>query len=171
MPFTKKLVQRVHCETLHEGVGLTMATVREQYWVPPLRALVKKVCLGCWGCKRFRAKAVTSPVPGLLLNDRTNLEAAFEVVGIDFAGPVRYRKSVKSEGKAYLAIFACSLSRAVDIHRVLEEIHCSLWANARDTHWQWWSVRQDQYMAKANTQGRACTRICRRERDHVEIQS
>ena len=58
---------------------------------------------------------VTSPVPGLLPNDRTNPGAAFEVVGIDFAGPVRYRKSAKSEGKAYLAMFACSLSRAIQL--------------------------------------------------------
>ena len=42
----------------------------------------------------------------------------FEVVGIDFAGPVRYRKSAKSEGKAYLAIFACSLSRATHLELV-----------------------------------------------------
>ena len=68
-PFTKKLVQHVHCEMLHGGVGLTMAAVREQYWVPRLRALVKKVRLECWGCKRFRARAVTSPVSGLLPND------------------------------------------------------------------------------------------------------
>ena len=117
-PFMKKLVQRVHCETLHGGVGLTMAAVREQYWVPRLRALVKKVRLECWGCKRFRARAVTSPVRGLLPNDRTNPGAAFEVVGIDFAGPVRYRKSAKSKGKAYLAIFACSLSRAIHLELV-----------------------------------------------------
>ena len=79
---------------------------------------MNKVRLGCWGCKRFRAKAVTSPVPGLLPNDRTNPGAAFEVVGIDFAGPVRYRKSAKSEGKACLAIFACSLSRAIHLELV-----------------------------------------------------
>ena len=40
--FTKKLIQRVHCETLHGGVGITMAAVRECYWVPRLRCLVKK---------------------------------------------------------------------------------------------------------------------------------
>ena len=29
--FTEKLVQRIHCETLHGGVGLTMAALREKY--------------------------------------------------------------------------------------------------------------------------------------------
>ncbi len=36
--FTEKLVERMHCETLHGGVGLTMAAIREKYWVPKLRS-------------------------------------------------------------------------------------------------------------------------------------
>jgi len=40
---------------------------------------------------------------------------AFEVIGVDFAGPIRYKCSKKTEGKSYLAIFACSLSRAVHL--------------------------------------------------------
>ena len=28
--FTEKLVQRIHCKTLHGGIGLTMAAVRER---------------------------------------------------------------------------------------------------------------------------------------------
>ena len=30
-PFTKKLIQRVYCESLHGGIGLVMAAVSEQY--------------------------------------------------------------------------------------------------------------------------------------------
>ena len=41
--FTEKLVHQVHCETLHGGVALTMAAVRERYWVLKLRSLVKSV--------------------------------------------------------------------------------------------------------------------------------
>ena len=35
-PFTAKLVFNAHLSTLHGGVGLTMAKVREKYWVPRL---------------------------------------------------------------------------------------------------------------------------------------
>ena len=45
----------------------------------------------------------------------TVVGAAFEVVGVDFAGPIRYRQNRKSERKAYLTIFTCSLSRAVHL--------------------------------------------------------
>ena len=45
--FTRKLVQRIHVETLHGGVSLTMAAVRESYWIPKLRKLVKSVRSTC----------------------------------------------------------------------------------------------------------------------------
>ena len=118
--FTEKLVEQTHRATLHGRVGLTMATVREKYWVPKLRSLVKSVRIKCYGCKRFRVKPITIPAPRIesicmLPVDRTTLGGAFEVAGVDFAGPIRYKRAKKKEGKAYLAIFACSLSRAVHL--------------------------------------------------------
>ena len=38
----------------------------------------------------------------------------FQVVGVDFAGPIRYRSRPKTESKAYLALYDCSLTRTVD---------------------------------------------------------
>ena len=114
-PFTEKLVRRAHVTTLHGGVGLTMACVREKYWVPRLRQLVKRVVKSCWGCKRFQAVAFAAPPPGQLPKERTEGSTAFEVIGVDFAGPIRYRKTPKVEGKAYLVLFACSLSRALHL--------------------------------------------------------
>ncbi|XP_028414391.1 uncharacterized protein LOC114537541 [Dendronephthya gigantea] len=113
--FTKRLVQRYHVETLHGGVGLTMAAVRENYWVPTLRRLVKVVRSKCYGCKRFTTTAIVKPMPGDLPKDRTTGGTAFEVIGTDFAGPIRYKRSNKRESKSYLVIFSCSLSRAVHL--------------------------------------------------------
>ena len=47
--------------------------------------------------------------------ERTEGSTAFEVVGVDFAGPIKYRKSPRVEGKAYLVLYACSLSRALHL--------------------------------------------------------
>ena len=69
----------------------------------------------CWGCKRFQALALAAPPPGLLPKERTEGSAAFEVVGLDFARPIRYRKSPRVKGKAYLTLYACSLSRALHL--------------------------------------------------------
>ena len=116
--FTRKLVQRIHSETLHGGVSLTMAAVREKYWIPKLRRLVKSVRSTCWGCKRFTAPPLTTPPPGPMPSDRTLGGAAFEVIGTDFAGPIFYKLNPRRQGKAYLVIFSCSLSRAVHLELV-----------------------------------------------------
>ncbi len=90
--FTEKLVQRVHGDTLHGGVSLTMAAVREQFWVRRLGSLVKLVRSRCYGCKRFRAIAMAKPAPGQLPEERTTVGRAFEVLGTDFAGLSQLRK-------------------------------------------------------------------------------
>ncbi|XP_068704689.1 uncharacterized protein [Montipora foliosa] len=92
-----------------------MAAVREEYWIPTVRKLVKSVRSTCWGCRRFRALPVRAPPPGPLPKERTDISGAFEVIGTDFAGPTLYKLRNKREGKAYLVIFSCTLSRAVHL--------------------------------------------------------
>ena len=111
--FAEKFVQQAHLATLHGGVSLTMSKVREQHWIPRLRRLVKKVIKQCYGCKRFQAVALAAPPPGLLPLEKTECSGPFEVVGVDFAGPIKYRKSSRAESKAYLILYACSLTRAL----------------------------------------------------------
>ncbi len=45
--FTRKLVEQAHLTTLHGGVAMTMAKIRDHYWVPKLRQLVKRVRSDC----------------------------------------------------------------------------------------------------------------------------
>ena len=47
-----KIVQQAHVTTLHGGVGLTMARVREEFWIPRLQKLTKRVARKCSRCKR-----------------------------------------------------------------------------------------------------------------------
>ena len=110
--FTTKVVQRAHLSTLHGGVGMVMAKVREKYSVPRLRKLAKKVISSCYGCKKFRARPANAPPTGLLPKCRTEQSTPFAVIGVDFAGPVKYRLRGR-EAKSYVALFSCSLTRAV----------------------------------------------------------
>lgn len=109
---------QAHVAVLHGGVGSTMAKVREHYWVPHLRRLTKRIVKSCHGCQRFRAQAYTSPLPGNLPRDRTVGQTPFQVIGVDFAGPLRYLKRPKTEGKAYILLYACSLTCAVYVDLV-----------------------------------------------------
>lgn len=110
--FTEKLVMNAHSRTLLGGIGLTMTRTRGKYWVPHLRQLVRKVRRKCNGCKRFHATAFAKPPSGNLPIDRTVGSSAFQVIGVDYAGPIPYRVGKNRERKSYILLYACSLSRA-----------------------------------------------------------
>ena len=111
--YTEKLVMRAHLGTLHGGVISTMAKVREQYWVPRLRRLARKIVKSCYGCRRFQVQAFSCPPQGNLPRERTEGQIPFQVIGVDYAGPLKYRKTTKTEGKAYVLLYACSLTRGL----------------------------------------------------------
>ena len=118
---TERVVQRAHVETIHGGVGLTMAKVRNRYWVPKLRQMTKRVLRACHGCKRFHARPLPQPRVGLLPRDRTEGAIPFQTIGLDYAGPFFYSRKAKQNGKAYILLFACSLSRATCLELVSDQ--------------------------------------------------
>ena len=114
-PYTKKLVEHAHLSTFHGGVGLTMAKIREYYGVPRLSKLAKRITTACHGCRRFQAQAYSSPPPGNLPRERTEEEIPFKVIGVDYAGPLKYRVKAKMEGKAYILLYTCRLTHALHL--------------------------------------------------------
>ena len=119
---SEKLTEDAHVLTLNGGVGLTMTYIIRDYWIPRLRRLTKKVIRGCFGCKRFQATALQNPPPGNLPVERTNGSVPFQVVGVDYAGPISYKASSKREtGKAYILLFACSLTRAIHLELLSDQ--------------------------------------------------
>lgn len=92
-----------------------MAKTRERHWVPRLRKLAKRITRACYGCRRFQPKAYSSPPPGNLPRERTEGENPFQVIGVDYAGPLKYRVKAKMEGKAYILLYTCSLTRALHL--------------------------------------------------------
>jgi hypothetical protein len=111
--YAAKVVEYAHESTLHGGISFTMAKVREKLWIPRLRKLAKRVLKKCWGCKRFYTVSLRSPPAGLLPKDRTEGDTPFNVIGVDFAGPIKYLKTRKNEAKAYVVLYSCSLTRGV----------------------------------------------------------
>ena len=118
---SEKIVQDAHELTLHGGVGLTMALVRRDYWIPRLRQLARSVNTRCFGCKKFHTTAFHNPPPGNLPVERTEGSSPFEVIGVDYAGLIVYKVSKKREGKSYILLFACSLSRAIHLELLTDQ--------------------------------------------------
>ena len=126
----KKLVMHADLQTLQGGVSLTMAKIREKYWIPRLRRLTKRVISECHGCKRFHVTALANPPTGNLPKERIEASVPFKSIGVDFAGPIKYFSKKKREMKAYIPPFECSLTRAVYLDlqpdQTTEQYFCSL---------------------------------------------
>ena len=114
-PFAEKLIVHIHNQIMHFGTASTMASVRESWWIPKLRAKVKKVINKCNVCKVFSTKPYGVPSTSSLPEYRTEGSRPFEVTGVDFAGPLSYKVSKKEQGKCYVIIFTCASSRAVHL--------------------------------------------------------
>lgn len=86
-----------------------------------MRQLVKRVRKRCYGCKTFSNSGFSNTTPGLLPCDRTEGCRAFQIVGTNYVGPIIYKKKQKAEGKTYILLFACSLSRAIHIDLLTDQ--------------------------------------------------
>ena len=60
--------------------------------MPKLRQLTKHVIRKCYRCKRFQVVASPAPAVGDLPHDRKSGSRQFQVIGVDFAGPLIYIK-------------------------------------------------------------------------------
>lgn len=119
IPRESTLVRRItECcllHTLHGGVAATMSQVRQKYWIPKLRSLVKSIRYACNYCKKYRAKALSAPATSALPTFRMEFTEPFHATGVDFAGPLLYKSGKHETSKAYVALFTCASTRAVHL--------------------------------------------------------
>ena len=105
----QKIVEEAHMLTLHGGISLTMIQVRKRYWILKLRRLVRKMRRKCHDYKRF--SVMTYSTTSKLPTARTQGNNPYQVIGVDYAG-----KSRGQNGKAYVLLYSCSLTRCIYIN-------------------------------------------------------
>ncbi len=93
------IVEEAHMLTLHGGIGMTMTELSRRYWNVRLRRLVRKIRNQCYGCRKFRLSAYATPTTGVLPTTRTQGIDPYQVFGMDYADPIRYRKRNGRDGK------------------------------------------------------------------------
>ncbi|XP_029171358.1 uncharacterized protein LOC114940774 [Nylanderia fulva] len=94
--------------------------VRQLYWIPRGRAVVKLWLRRCVTCVRWRA-ATPQQLMGSLPKERVTPACPFLNIGVDYAGPVQLRTS-RGRGqrsyKTFIAVFVCLSTRAVHLEAV-----------------------------------------------------
>ena len=116
---TRLIVYAVHKEQLHAGVSNTVAALRQRYWIPSARQLVKRLLRKCVPCRRTLGKPYPAPESPPLPHSRTKEGRPFEITGVDFTGALFVRNH-GPECKVYICLFTCGLSRAVHIEVVTD---------------------------------------------------
>lgn len=102
-----------------------LGMVRQQYWIPQDRILVKKLIRRCVTCVRDMRAATPQQLMGDLPQERVTSARSFLHTSIDYARPVQLRTS-KGRGhrafKAFIAAFMCLSIRAVHLEVVSDYI-------------------------------------------------
>ncbi|UYV63047.1 hypothetical protein LAZ67_2002938 [Cordylochernes scorpioides] len=107
------LIREFHLKHCHAGVQILSAKLRENYWILNSRRSIRSVVSQCARCRRFSAKPVTT-IPIHLPLDRVRDATAFEILGVDLAGPLY----LKNNTKAWIVLFTCAVFRAIHLELV-----------------------------------------------------
>ncbi|XP_047996213.1 uncharacterized protein LOC125234071 [Leguminivora glycinivorella] len=114
------LINEAHLQTLHGGNKLTMAVVRQKYWILGLKRMTKSSIRNCVKCIRYKA-ATASQKMGQLPEPRVTPSQTFSHTGVDMAGPIQVR-TTKGRGnkatKGYIAVFVCLATKAIHLELV-----------------------------------------------------
>ncbi|UYV67559.1 hypothetical protein LAZ67_5001210 [Cordylochernes scorpioides] len=114
---TKLIVMHYHINNLHSGTQLTLSLIRNKYWIPSGRNLIKRVLNQCLVCLKSKSKAIHQ-IMGDLPKNRLLPGRPFEKIGIDLAGPIQARPILKRSKvifKFYIVLFVCFTTKAIHL--------------------------------------------------------
>ena len=101
---------------------MTMAKIREKYWISRPRRLTKRVINECLGCKRYQVTALANPPTRNRPKERIEGSVPFKAIGVDFAGPIEYFSKNKGEMKANILLCVRGSTRAVYLALLPDDI-------------------------------------------------
>ena len=117
--FTNLLILATHQRLCHSGINSTVTALRQSYWIPAIRQVVRRLLRKCVTCLRVMGKPYQVPDPPPLPKLRIEHPNPFQVTGVDFTGAL-YIRSDEGEAKVYICLFTCSTTRAVHLEVVTD---------------------------------------------------
>lgn len=114
---TDMLISHFHLRTLHGGLQLTLAQIRERYVIIHCRNRVKWLIKKCVTCARIRGELMTQQMSALPAA-RSSQSRPFSHTGVDYIGPFQMKNGsykCKNSHKIWIAIFVCFSTRAIHL--------------------------------------------------------
>jgi hypothetical protein len=79
-----------HCSLYHAGVKTTLSELKERFWIVKGRQQTRKVWFACVTCQKLSSPPFQELAAPLPLN-RLKKAEAFNITGVDFAGPLYFK--------------------------------------------------------------------------------
>jgi hypothetical protein len=112
---TSLIVRDAHIKSGHAGQEQVLAQLRQRYWTPRSRTLVRSLLRYCIMCRKRNARPQV-PVMSDLPETRLAMgELAFTHTACDFAGPVFIKRARGRREKRYICLFTCMVVRAIHL--------------------------------------------------------
>jgi hypothetical protein len=111
------IARNAHETNLHAGPGLMENIIRENFWIPTLKQIIKQLYRKCIKCIRFKAQTM-SQVMADLSPERVNCSPIFSHIGVGLAGPIEIKASrIRNSTtiKHCIALFICLATKIVHL--------------------------------------------------------
>ena len=86
--FTKLLILKAQEDVLHYGIEFTLNKIRSKFWIVRDIKTVKSLLRKCVICKRYQGNTLVPPKSPGLSKFRIECSHAYQVIGLDCAGPL-----------------------------------------------------------------------------------
>ena len=114
---TKLTIMNEHLRLRHAGPQLMSASLRQQYWIPRMKQVIRPVLLRCLLCfKLMVAAAASQQLMGQLPLARVTVACPFLNAGIDYVGPFEIKSGntrSKTTIKCYVVFFVCMATKFI----------------------------------------------------------
>uniref|UniRef100_A0A023F0J1 Putative bel12 ag transposon polyprotein n=1 Tax=Triatoma infestans TaxID=30076 RepID=A0A023F0J1_TRIIF len=117
---TKIIAEHFHKLNLHIGAQGLLYKIRKRFWPLNGKTLCKKIVRNCLDCFKVNPRT-QNYIMGPLPPERVTEGKPFTSTGVDYAGPILIKQSMKrnsSTVKAYICLFICLSTKAVHIEAV-----------------------------------------------------
>ena len=115
---TELVVKQEHQKAGHAGPEHVLSLVRDKFWIPKGRPMVKRVLKACTQCKRLHGRMETQKMADLPPDRLTPYKPPFSFVGVDCFGPFLVKRG-RGQEKRYGCIFTCLTTRAIHIEKLV----------------------------------------------------
>lgn len=112
--FTQLLIQWYHEINLHQGIDTVINHLREKFWIPQCRTVVRKIFKSCMMCRVKKPKVKLVEMGDIPKESSERCEFPFSFTGMDYFGPMMVKHGRRYE-KVWGALFTCLTTRGIHV--------------------------------------------------------